>query len=112
MSSGTGSFGVETGELKKAGEGARKVAEAMPGDVKKLYGPCDTAVAGLSGWRTAKALDECVEAWGTALKSLASMVDAAGDKLVASAEDFSRTDQERRADFQRANQQPLFPGAH
>ncbi|MFD9223201.1 hypothetical protein ACFWDI_25080 [Streptomyces sp. NPDC060064] len=96
---GTGGFWIKSGEVQKAGSAARKVAEDIPGEVKTLYTPTDTAVAGLSGWQTATALDTCVEAWAKALKSLGGMVEGAGDAVITSAKGFDSKDEERKREF-------------
>ncbi|MDH2391296.1 hypothetical protein QCN29_21425 [Streptomyces sp. HNM0663] len=97
---GTGGFWIEADDVQKAGAAARKVAQDIPADIKTLYKPTDNAVKGLPGWRTAKALDECVDAWAKALRSLAGLVDGAGDAVSASGKASRNEDDERRRAFQ------------
>lgn len=54
---------IEPSEVHKAAEAARKVAHDIPEDIKALFTPTDTAVAGLVGFQSAQAIDDCLEAW-------------------------------------------------
>ncbi|MEU7042889.1 type VII secretion target [Streptomyces varsoviensis] len=88
----TGGFWIESSEVRKAGKTAHDIAKALPGDVKKLYKPCDAASDGLIGWQTAGAVTTCVDAWAKAVKSLAGMVETTGDKLIAAADGYKGQD--------------------
>ncbi|MDK0519754.1 hypothetical protein [Streptomyces sp. ML-6] len=99
IGSGTQGFWIEPGEVRKAGDAARKVAQDMPEDIKTLFVPTDAAVTGLAGFQSAQALDDCLEAWTKALRSLAGMVEGAADAVDSSSKSFSQEDQERRNSF-------------
>ncbi|MEU4351629.1 hypothetical protein [Streptomyces sp. NPDC023838] len=95
----TRGFWITPGDVQKAGDSARKVAKDIPGEIKTLYTPTDTAVAGLAGFETAKAIDDCLEAWAKALRSLAGMVESAADAVSSSSTSFAREDHERGKSF-------------
>ncbi|MFC0844800.1 hypothetical protein ACFH04_13935 [Streptomyces noboritoensis] len=95
----TRGFWITPGEVQKAGESARKVAKDIPDEIKTLYKPTDAAVAGLAGFETAKAIDDCLEAWAKALRSLAGMVEGAADAVGSSSTSFTREDHERGKSF-------------
>ncbi|MFF1644734.1 hypothetical protein [Streptomyces sp. NPDC058240] len=96
---GTQGFWIEPGEVRKAGDAAHKVAQDIPEDIKALFVPTDAAVAGLAGFQSARAIDDCLEAWTKALRSLAGMVGGAADAVSISSKGFTREDQERRNSF-------------
>ncbi|OAR23166.1 hypothetical protein A8W25_27040 [Streptomyces sp. ERV7] len=96
----TTGFWITPGEVQKAGESARKVAKDIPDEIKTLYTPTDAAVAGLAGFETAKAIDDCLEAWAKALRSLAGMVEGAADAVGSSSTSFVREDHARGKSFQ------------
>ncbi|WHM40082.1 type VII secretion target [Streptomyces sp. BPTC-684] len=95
----TRGFWITPGEVQKAGDSARKVAKDIPDEIKTLYKPTDAAVAGLAGFETAKAIDDCLEAWAKALRSLAGMVEGAADAVGSSSTSFTREDHERGKSF-------------
>ncbi|MFJ3593761.1 hypothetical protein ACIQUY_21740 [Streptomyces sp. NPDC090231] len=90
---------IEPSEVHKAAAAARKVAHDIPEDVKALFTPTDTAVAGLVGFQSAQAIDDCLEAWTKALRSLAGMVGGAADAVSGSGKSLTDEDQERRKAF-------------
>ncbi|WP_328866891.1 hypothetical protein [Streptomyces sp. NBC_00304] len=90
---------IEPSEVHKAAAAARKVAHDIPEDVKALFTPTDTAVAGLVGFQSARAIDDCLEAWTKALRSLAGMVGGAADAVSGSGKSLTDEDQERRKAF-------------
>ncbi|WP_329198136.1 hypothetical protein [Streptomyces sp. NBC_01435] len=96
---GTQGFWIEPGEVQKAGDAAQKVAQEIPKDINALFAPTDAAVAGLAGFRSAQAIDDCLEEWVKALRSLAGMVGGAADAVSDSSMSFTREDQERRNSF-------------
>ncbi|MFJ4912048.1 hypothetical protein [Streptomyces sp. NPDC088726] len=98
---------IEPSEVHKAAEAARKVSHDLPEDIKALFTPTDTAVAGLMGFQSAQAIDDCLEAWTKALRSLADMVGSAADAVSGSGKSFTDEDQERRKAFRG----PYAPGA-
>ncbi|MFH8516505.1 hypothetical protein ACH4CE_15570 [Streptomyces gelaticus] len=106
---GTQGFWIEPGEVGKAGEAARKVAQDIPEDIKVLFAPTDAAVAGLTGFQSAQAIDDCLEEWTKALRSLAGMVGGAADAVSNSSKSFTQEDQERRNSFLGLG--PYAPGA-
>ncbi|MFG2597706.1 hypothetical protein [Streptomyces sp. NPDC048462] len=71
----------------------------MPEDIKVLFTPTDAAVGGLAGFQAAQAIDDCMEAWTKALRSLAGMVGSTADAVGSSAKGFTHEDQERRKAF-------------
>ncbi|MFF2330735.1 MULTISPECIES: hypothetical protein [unclassified Streptomyces] len=95
----TQGFWIEPHEVQKAGEAAQKVAQDIPEDIKTLFAPTDTAVAGLVGFQSAQAVDDCLEAWAKALRSLAGMVGGAADAVSNSHKSFTLEDEERRKSF-------------
>lgn len=95
----TRGFWITPGEVKNAGDAARKVAKDIPDEIKTLYKPTDTAVAGLAGFETAKAIDDCLEAWAKTLRSLAGMVEGAADAVGSSSTSFVREDHARQQSF-------------
>lgn len=95
----TQGFWIEAGEVKKAGEAARKVAQDLPEDIKSLFNPTDAAVAGLVGFESAKAIDDCLEAWAKALRSLAGMIESVADAVDSTNKSFAHEDHERRRSF-------------
>ncbi|WP_327274938.1 hypothetical protein OG609_25490 [Streptomyces sp. NBC_01224] len=99
IGSATQGFWIEPQEVQKAGEAARKVAQDIPEDIKALFMPTDAAVAGLVGFQSAQAIDDCLEAWAKALRSLAGMVGGAADAVIDSSKSFTHEDQERRKSF-------------
>ncbi|MFF9507878.1 hypothetical protein ACF1BU_25515 [Streptomyces sp. NPDC014724] len=99
IGSPTQGFWIEHGEVRKAGEAAHKVAQDIPEDIKVLFTPTDAAVAGLVGFQSAQAIDDCLEAWTKALRSLAGMVGGAADAVISSSMSFTHEDQERRKFF-------------
>lgn len=84
---GAGAAGswIKADEVRKAGDSARKVATEIPDGIKTLYAPTDAASKGLWGFQLAAALDDCVDEWAKALKSLAELVTDAADAVAASA---------------------------
>ncbi|MFJ4897275.1 hypothetical protein [Streptomyces sp. NPDC088727] len=80
---------IEPGEVHKAAEAARKVAHDIPEDIKALFTPTDTAVVGLVGFQSAQAIDDCLEAWTKALRSLAGMVGSAAGAVSGSGKSLS-----------------------
>ncbi|MGW8882128.1 hypothetical protein ACWGRV_23555 [Streptomyces sp. NPDC055663] len=95
----TQGFWIEAGEVKKAAEAARKVAQDLPEDIKSLFKPTDAAVAGLVGFESARAIDDCLEAWVKALRSLAGMIGVAADVVDSTNKSFTHEDHERRRSF-------------
>ncbi|WP_371632713.1 hypothetical protein OG693_13725 [Streptomyces sp. NBC_01259] len=83
---------IEPSEVHKAAAAARKVAHDIPEDVKALFTPTDTAVAGLVGFQSAQAIDDCLEAWTKALRSLAGMVGGAPGSEYGPKENWFGTD--------------------
>ncbi|MEU5130121.1 hypothetical protein [Streptomyces mobaraensis] len=92
-------FEIQPEDVAKAGEAAHRVAKAMPDGIKGLYKPCDSAVAGLQGTQTGKAVHECMEAWAKALRALAGRVETAGDKITTSAKESKGVDEKHALDF-------------
>ncbi|WP_326736449.1 hypothetical protein [Streptomyces sp. NBC_01022] len=95
----TRGFWIEPNEVHKAAEAARKVAQDLPQDIKALFTPTDAAVVGLAGFHVAQAIDDCLEAWTKALRSLAGLVDSAADAVGSSNKSFTHEEQERRKTF-------------
>ncbi|GAA0580447.1 hypothetical protein [Streptomyces crystallinus] len=95
----TRGFWITAGDVQKAAESARKVAKDIPDEIKTLYTPTDTAVAGLAGFETAKAIDDCLEAWAKALRSLAGMVEGTADAVGSSSTSFTKEDHARQQSF-------------
>ncbi|CAM5395851.1 hypothetical protein [Streptomyces xanthochromogenes] len=104
---GTHGFWIRPEDVREAGEAARTVARDIPADIKTLYGPTDAAVAALGGLTSATALDDCLEAWAKALRSLAGMVETAGDAFGASGSALTREDHTRGKALDRI---PYAPG--
>lgn len=94
-----GASGSHPARSRRPHDSARKVAKDIPDEIKTLYTPTDAAVAGLAGFETAKAIDDCLEAWAKALKSLAGMVEGAADAVGSSSTSFTREDHERGKSF-------------
>ncbi|MGX8906340.1 hypothetical protein ACR820_14130 [Streptomyces netropsis] len=88
----SGGYWIDEDEVRKAGSAAIDVAKAIPDDIKVLYRPSDAAVAGLTDWQSAKALDDCLEAWVKALRSLSGMIETAGEKVIESAKGYKAED--------------------
>lgn len=99
ISGATQGFWVDPHEVHKASEAAARVAHDIPQDIKALFTPTDAAVAGLAGFQAAQAIDDCLEAWTKALRSLAGMVGSAADAVDSSGKSFTHEDQERRKPF-------------
>lgn len=94
----SGGYWIDSGEVRKAGGAAHDIAKVIPEEIKTLYKPSDAAVAGLVGWQTAKAADECLDAWAKALRSLSGMLETTGDRLMESAKGYKAADR-RHADM-------------
>lgn len=105
---GTHGFWIRPEDVQKAGEAARATAQDIPADIKSLYSPTDAAVSGLTGLASARALDDCLEAWAKALRSLAGMVEGAGDAFGAAGTTLTQEDHERRKSF--LDHVPYAPG--
>ncbi|MEV7941639.1 type VII secretion target [Kitasatospora sp. NPDC088264] len=85
-------FGVNPADLDAAAKVAKDTGEAMPGELKHIHEPSDTAVAALSGWRTGASLHACTAAWEECLNKLASEVDGVSLKLGQTAGNYRGTD--------------------
>ncbi|PZT72012.1 MULTISPECIES: hypothetical protein [unclassified Streptomyces] len=96
---GTQGLWIDPHQVGKAAAAAGKVAEDIPGDAKSLFEPTDAAVAGLTGFDSAHALDECLDAWTKALRALADLVEGAGDAVRDSNNAFAQDDRQRRDAF-------------
>nr|WP_202447639.1 hypothetical protein [Streptomyces sp. SID5468] len=85
--------------VRAAGDAAHDVAQAVHEDAKSVHGPTDSAVDGLAGWQSARALRDCGDAWSAALRSLSDLVAATGDALADAACAYHQEDQRRGHDF-------------
>ncbi|MFI9365884.1 hypothetical protein ACIG5E_33255 [Kitasatospora sp. NPDC053057] len=85
-------FGVNPADLDLAAKAAKESGEAMPGELKAIHQPSDTAVAALSGWQVGASLHNCTAAWEDLLNKLASEVDGVGLKLSQTATDYRNAD--------------------
>jgi hypothetical protein len=106
-----GTFRIIPGKVREAGQAGHKVAGDIPDGIKTLHKPTDAAVQGLSGWQTAKEVDDCVEEWGKTLRLLAGMVEGAADAVIASARVFEDRDAINKGEFSGiVPPQPYIPG--
>ncbi|MFJ2868216.1 hypothetical protein [Kitasatospora sp. NPDC087314] len=85
-------FGVNPADLDLAAKAAKESGEAMPGELKAIHQPSDTAVAALSGWQVGASLHNCTAAWEELLNKLASEVDGIALKLSQTATDYRNAD--------------------
>ena len=86
-----GTLGVDPTVLEAEGKVLQEVGSAVPGEVIRLYGPSDDAIAQLHGWRIAAALEECTQAWVDRLRKFGVGLDQNGERLLASATNYSTT---------------------
>ncbi|GHF66471.1 hypothetical protein GCM10018790_50550 [Kitasatospora xanthocidica] len=85
-------FGVNPADLDLAAKAAKESSEAMPGELKAIHQPSDTAAAALSGWQVGASLHNCTAAWEELLNKLASEVDGVALKLSQTATDYRNAD--------------------
>ncbi|MCX4747126.1 PE domain-containing protein [Kitasatospora sp. NBC_01287] len=83
-----GGFQVRPEELTAAGQRAQAIAVRIPDGTTRLGPAAASAGARLSGWRTAAALPACADAWQALLASLAGELDAHGQRLATTAQQY------------------------
>ncbi len=86
-------FHVRPGELRGAGESARRTAELLPAGTRGLLEASDRAERALPGWSAAGALTACTDAWRARLDSLAAELDRQGGNLLATADNYRACDE-------------------
>ena len=90
--SGAEDFEVEPEELRRAGDNAVEIGDQVLRDRDDLPDQAGTVCSGLDGFALGGALSGCTRAWCDGLTSLARETSKAGDRLVATADAYRRTD--------------------
>ncbi|WP_035846719.1 type VII secretion target [Kitasatospora azatica] len=85
-------FQVRPEELAAAGSAALALAARIPPAADRLAGGPAQAAAGLTGWRTAAALQACGDSWRSLLTTLARELDTQGHRLTATADQYRAGD--------------------
>ncbi|MGF1431722.1 hypothetical protein [Kitasatospora sp. LaBMicrA B282] len=93
MTSNPGSgFVVHPDALTGAGQNAQTVGGRIPEEAKGVGPASDAGVAGLAGFASAQALQECTAAWQGVLNALAGELGGQGQNLVTTAQNYRSAD--------------------
>ncbi len=85
-------FHVRPGELRAAGESARRTAELVPAGSGALIRASDRAERALTGWATGDALADCTDSWRVLLDALGAELDRQGAALLTTAANYRDCD--------------------
>ncbi|MGW4384175.1 hypothetical protein [Kitasatospora sp. NPDC004531] len=79
--------------MEQSGRTAQHTAEAVPGETGGILAASDGAESSLRGWRTGIELNSCTDEWKRLLDNLSREMDSQGDKLIRTAANYRKGDQ-------------------
>jgi hypothetical protein len=86
---GDGGFEVDRAALRGAGEQIRENSAGIRPLASHVSSACAAAASGCGGWRIAAASSAAAARWDRVVSERATEVDAAGGKLITSADNYA-----------------------